>query len=192
MKVSDIDKFGEAATRRLADFVSRRSLLSRLGMAVVAAPVFPLLPVQRAEAQETPVTRRPGPAASSPEAAKLTDFYKKAQSNDPGQCNYWRYCAIDGNLCASCGGGVHTCPPGASPSPTSWVGTCINPDDGRAYVIAYRDCCGKSGCASGPFCDNTDRATPIYRPQGNNDIIWCFGAEGMAYTCSTAVLVGAL
>jgi methylamine dehydrogenase light chain len=29
----------------------------------------------------------------------------------------------------------------------------------------------------------------VYRPQGNNDIIWCFGAGSMEYHCSTAALV---
>jgi methylamine dehydrogenase light chain len=71
------------------------------------------------------------------------------------------------------------------------VGTCINPDDNKAYLIAYRDCCGKAQCGQ-CACDNTDRETQIYQPQTNNDIIWCFGLSNMEYHCSTAVLVGAV
>ena len=71
----------------------------------------------------------------------------------------------------------------------SWVGTCINPDNGKAYLIAYRDCCGKAYCAKCD-CDNADRETQLYMPQLNNDVIWCFGTTSMEYHCSTAVLVG--
>jgi len=35
-----------------------------------------------------------------------------------------------------------------------------------------------------------ERETPVYRPQGDNDIIWCFGLSTMSYHCSTAALVG--
>ena len=129
----DLDKISETATRRLARHTSRRSLLSRLGAVLLAAPAFPLLPVQRANAQ------------SKPEVPP-SDFSKLAQTKDPNACNYWRYCALDGFLCGCCGGGVHSCPPGSTPSPTSWVGTCLNPADGKSYVISYRDCCGAGAC----------------------------------------------
>ena len=65
-----------------------------------------------------------------------------------------------------------------------------SPDDGKAYLIAYRDCCGKPACGQ-CGCDNTDRETQLYMPQLNNDVIWCFGTSSMEYHCSTAVLVGA-
>ena len=84
---------------------------------------------------------------------------------------------------------MNSCPAGSQPSPVSWVGTCVNPDDGKAYLIAYRDCCGKPWCGQ-CNCDNTDRATQVYVPQLNNDVIWCFGTKSMEYHCSTAVLVG--
>ena len=73
----------------------------------------------------------------------------------------------------------------------SWVGTCINPDDNKAYLIAYRDCCGKAGCGQ-CGCDNDDRETQIYQPQTNNNVIWCFGVSNTEYHCSTAALVGAV
>lgn len=166
----------EKLLRGLAGRSSRRGMLARLGTALVAAPLFPLLPVDRLSAKDR-----------APEAK--TGFARYAQTKDDTKCDYWRYCAIDGSLCTCCGGGVHTCPAGTQPSPTSWVGSCINPDDGRAYLIAYRDCCGTAECGR-CGCDNSDRETQIYRPQTNNDIIWCFGVTSMEYHCSTAVVVG--
>ena len=50
---------------------------------------------------------------------------------------------LDGVLCSCCGGGITPARPGAEPSPISWIGTCVNPEDGESFVIAYRDCCGK-------------------------------------------------
>lgn len=167
----------ETLLRRLAGHSSRRSVLARLGTALVAAPIFPLLPVSRAF------------AAKDRTVQGKTGFARTAQTKDDTKCDYWRYCAIDGSLCSCCGGGVHSCPAGTEPSPTSWVGTCINPDDNRAYLIAYRDCCGTAAC-NRCNCDNVDRATETYRPQTNNDIIWCFGVSSMEYHCSTAVVVG--
>ncbi|MBU6166617.1 MAG: methylamine dehydrogenase (amicyanin) light chain [Alphaproteobacteria bacterium] len=173
-----IDALGEKWLRGFAGRSSRRSFLTRLGATLVAAPVFPLLPVSRANAAKTD---------RSPEAK--TAFARNAQTTDDTKCNYWRYCAIDGSLCSCCGGGVSSCPAGTEPSPVSWVGSCINPDNGKAYLIAYRDCCGKAGCGQ-CGCDNTDRETPLYMPQLNNNVIWCFGTSSMEYHCSTAVLVG--
>ncbi|MEP6547287.1 MAG: methylamine dehydrogenase light chain [Gammaproteobacteria bacterium] len=173
---SPIDRLGERLTRKLAGYSSRRSFIARLGMALAAAPVLPLLPVARAKAADAP----------------KTDFERYAQATDATKCSYWKYCGSDGVLCSCCGGGSHTCPPGAEPSPVSWIGTCINPQDRRAYVIAYRDCCGKPACSAGKscWCDGADREMPIYRSTLNNDIIWCFGNSSATYHCSTAALVG--
>jgi methylamine dehydrogenase light chain len=166
------DRLSERLVRKLARNTSRRSLLSKLGAALVVAPVFPLLPVARA-------------AGQSP----LSDFERRAQTKDANKCDYWRHCALDGTICGCCGGGPHTCPPGSTPSPTAWVGTCLNPDDGRSYLIAYRDCCGKSLCTADSVC-RCDAADRDYRPQSNNDILWCFGVSSMTYHCTTAALVG--
>ncbi|HEX7792199.1 MAG TPA: methylamine dehydrogenase light chain, partial [Afipia sp.] len=158
------------------------SFLSRFGSVLVAAPVFPLLPVSRAAAQTSA-------QAPAPSVDQRTAFGRSAQTKDDTQCDYWRYCAIDGALCSCCGGGVHTCPPGTEPSPTSWVGSCINPDNGKAFLVSYHDCCGTVACNQ-CNCASSDRETQSYRPQTNDDIVWCFGLEGMQYHCSTAVLVG--
>lgn len=169
-----LDSLGERLTRRMAGSVSRRSALAKVGGFLSAAAVLPVLPVSKAGAATTPSSA----------------FTRNAQTKDPKTCDYWRYCAIDGLLCSCCGGGVHTCPPGTQPSAVSWVGTCINPDDNKSYLIAYRDCCGTSACRTKCYCDSTERETPVYRPQTDNDVIWCFGLSSMSYHCSTAALVG--
>ncbi len=178
MKLPNTDQLAEKFLRRFAGGTSRRGMLARVGTALAAVPAFPLLPVSRADA-----------AKPDRSTEGKTAFARNAQTTDDGKCDYWRYCAIDGSLCSCCGGGIHSCPPGAEPSPVSWVGTCINPEDGKAYMIAYRDCCGKPMCGQCE-CDNTDRETQLYVPQLNNNIIWCFGTQSMEYHCSTAVLVG--
>ena len=71
----------------------------------------------------------------------------------------------------------------------SWIGTCFNPSDGKSYLVAYRDCCGQDACAQS-VCLGTDGDEPAYRPQSNNDIIWCYGASSLMYNCSTAAIVG--
>jgi methylamine dehydrogenase light chain len=181
MPKANADEFVEFISRRLAQRTARRSFIGRLGAALVAAPLFPLLPISRVSQAGPAQTKRP-----------LTDFERNAQSKDPNKCDYWRHCAVDGVLCGCCGGGVHTCPPGSEASPIGWIGTCLNPDDGRSYLIAYRDCCGKSVCAAEKECqcDSTDREMPVYRPQAANDILWCFGKTSMVYHCTTATLLG--
>jgi methylamine dehydrogenase light chain len=179
-----LDRLTETTLRRIAGRSSRRSVLTRLGGAVAAVPAFMLLPVSRAGA----TTKAAGAEAAKPKAK--TPFGAKAQAKNDLACDYWRYCAIDGNLCTSCGGGVHTCPPGTAPSPTSWIGSCYNPQDGNSYMIAYRDCCGQDSCNE-VTCLNTDGDQPSYRPMANNDIIWCFGTgTSEMYNCSTAAIVG--
>jgi len=181
MRANPLDRVTERLIRHVAGHSSRRSLLGRLGAWATFGALVPVLPVERVSAA-TPAKTVPLPKAPSPFAAK-------AQTTDPTACNYWRYCAIDGFLCASCGGGIHSCPPGTRPSPTSWIGTCFNPSDGQSYLVAYRDCCGQDACSQ-PACLGTDGDQPSYRPQANNDIIWCFGTGALVYNCSTSVIVG--
>ena len=120
-----LDRTVERLTRHVAGHSSRRGLLGRVGAWATFGALIPMLPVERASAAQT----------AKPKFKAPTPFAASAQTTDPTACNYWRYCAIDGFLCASCGGGVHSCPPGTSPSPTSWIGTCFNPGDGQSYLL---------------------------------------------------------
>jgi methylamine dehydrogenase light chain len=136
-----IDELFESSSRSLARHTSRRSLLAALGKILTGAALVPLLPIDRsfrAEAGET------GAAASKAPAKPATD--------DPKSCDYWKYCAVDGFLCACCGGTSNSCPPGTAPSPITWIGTCHNPADKRDYIVSYNDCCGKSACGR-CFCN---------------------------------------
>lgn len=165
-----VDRIAEMLTRHAARGISRRSILARIG-ALAAVATVPALPVSRANAQ----------------AGKV----QPEESGDPSSCDYWRYCAIDGFLCSCCGGSVNTCPPGTEPSPITWVGTCKNPADGKDYIISYNDCCGKAACGR-CICNRNEGDTPVYQPQGANDINWCLGTQaGIVYNCSTAVVLGA-
>jgi methylamine dehydrogenase light chain len=158
-----LDHLSEEVSRALARRSARRGFVARLGALLVGAAAAPLLPVAR--------------------VAAGTD-------DDPGRsCDYWRHCAIDGFLCACCGGSATACPPGTEPSPITWVGTCTNPDDGQAYVISYNDCCGKSSCGR-CVCNRNEDEEPMYRPQKSNDIDWCLGTQSAVYHCSTAVVLG--
>ena len=185
---SRFDRCFERLARTTAQRLSRRGFLSRCGAWLAAGAMVPLLPVARPAHAQPPAD---APKAKGPVGKRsfASDFANKAQTKDPTRCNYWRYCASDGYMCACCGGGPSTCPPGASPSPTSWIGSCINPEDGKTYLIAYRDCCGKDSCGR-CACGNLEGEMPSYRAQFNSDIVWCFGASSMVYHCSSAALVG--
>jgi methylamine dehydrogenase light chain len=108
---------------------------------------------------------------------------------DPKSCDYWRYCAIGGALCSCCGGTERSCPPGTEPSTVHWVGTCNNPVDGRNYLIAYNDCCGKAMCRRCE-CYRTEREKPIYFPGRAASITWCFGSKTRSYHCTMALVIG--
>jgi len=155
------DDVVERVTRHLAKTVSRRSVLRALGGAMVGAVGFPLLPVARG---------RRGSAAP----------------DDPTACDYWRYCAIDGFLCACCGGTATACPPGTEMAAITWVGTCKNVEDGRDYIIAYNDCCGKGSCGR-CMCNRNEGDRPTYVPSKSNDYNWCVGSKsGTPYHCTVS------
>src|SRR5579863_2602290 len=177
------DRWFEKLSRSTARRSSRRSFLARCGAWLAASSTLPLLPVARPIGAAEPAANPKAPGKFP------SRFANHAQTNDPTRCNYWRYCASDGYMCACCGGGPHTCPAGTVPAPTSWIGSCINPDDGKTYLIAYRDCCGQDSCGR-CSCLGQEGDMPSYRPQVNNDIVWCFGASSMVYHCSSAGLVG--
>ncbi|MEJ6009374.1 methylamine dehydrogenase light chain [Novosphingobium aquae] len=171
----DLDRLFERTTRGIARRASRRGILSLTGKMIAGGLALPLLPVERA-------TAAPARAGATPDTTP----------NDPGDaqsCEYWRYCAIDGYLCSCCGGTVSSCPPGTEMSPITWIGTCMNPGDGRAYIISYNDCCGRSSCGR-CRCNRNEGERPMVRPQANNDINWCLGTQSAAYHCSTAIILG--
>jgi len=169
-----IDRLVERTVRQLARRTSRRSFLARVGMLLVGAAATPLLPVARA------LDRTP-----APDDGQLT-----GELADPKQCGYWRHCAIDGFLCACCGGSQNSCPPGTEMSPVTWIGTCRNPGDGKDYIISYNDCCGQILCGR-CRCERTEGERPVYYTSKNNDLLWCFGTKSRAVTCSVAVVLGA-
>ena len=171
-----LDRGVEARLRVLAGRFSRRSFLGRLGALVAGGAALPVLPVSRAFAQEA---RVPGPDESAIEG----------EAGDPASCAYWRHCAIDGFLCACCGGSATACPPGTEMAAVTWIGTCRNPTDGRDYIISYNDCCGKDLCGR-CLCNRNEGDRPAYYPQKSNDLNWCAGATSTVYHCSTAIVLG--
>ncbi|MGI9327841.1 MAG: methylamine dehydrogenase light chain [Pseudomonadales bacterium] len=172
-----LDQLTQNSARRIAQRSSRRGFFGRLGGAMLGIASLPLLPVARAS------------SGAEPSRVPPQDTGNAQDPGDPTQCDYWRYCAIDGYLCSCCGGTHNTCPPGTEMSPLTWIGTCRNPADGRNYVVSYNDCCGKSDCGR-CLCNRNEGDKPVYRPQANNDIDWCIGTSTNVYNCSTAVLLG--
>lgn len=169
-----VDRIIERMSRRTARSLSRRGFLARIGNIALgsAMAAAPLLPVSRAFGEQPPIPQQP------------------TEAGDPKTCEYWRYCAIDGFLCACCGGSASSCPPGTEPSPITWVGTCRNAADGKNYVISYNDCCGKGACGR-CTCTRNENDTPVYQPSTSNDMNWCLGTQsGAVYNCSTAVVLG--
>lgn len=169
-----IDRLVERTVRQFARRTSRRSFLTRVGTLLVGTAALPLLPVARA------LDRTPAP----------DDSRLSGEIADPKQCGYWRHCAIDGFLCACCGGSQNSCPPGTEMSPVTWIGTCRNPGDGKDYIISYNDCCGQILCGR-CRCERTEGERPVYYTSKNNDLLWCFGTKSRAVTCSVAVVLGA-
>lgn len=172
------DHLLERTSRKVAQNSSRRNLLSQFSKVLVGAAAIPLLPVARAS-ESSGAYPGVGPQTSGIDG----------DPGDPASCDYWRYCAIDGFLCSCCGGTAHSCPPGTEMSPITWIGTCLNPLDGKNYIISYNDCCGTTSCGR-CFCNRNEGDTPTYRPQSNNDINWCLGTSSSVYNCSTAVVLG--
>ena len=171
-----MDRLVERSARALARRTSRRSVLARAGAVLVGAAALPLLPVARAADDASRVP--------APDDAGLA-----APAGDPQNCSYWRHCAIDGFLCACCGGSQNTCPPGTEMSPVTWIGTCRHPGDGKDYIISYNDCCGQSLCMR-CRCSRTEGERPVYYTSKNNDLLWCFGTKSRAVNCSVAVVLG--
>lgn len=177
-----LDRMFENSARSLARRTSRRSVLASLGRMLTGAALIPLLPIDRTARAQTGAA----PAAHAP--GKSTAAANKP-TQDEKDCQYWRYCAIDGFLCACCGGSANSCPPGTQPSPITWIGTCHNPADGRDYIISYNDCCGKVSCGD-CFCNRNEGEKPMYRLSRNNDVNWCMANTESDYHCSVSVVLG--
>src|ERR1700687_461648 len=169
--MTPIDRWFTHLTRAVARRTSRRGFLAQFTALRAGAAALPLLPVMRGIARA---------AAGEPDAS--------TPHGDPGNCDYWRHCAIDGFLCSCCGGTQHPCPPGTEQSPVTWIGTCRNPADGKDYVISYNDCCGKHVCGL-CYCHRNQGDKPIYYPSRSNDINWCYGTTKGVYNCSTSIVV---
>jgi methylamine dehydrogenase light chain len=161
-----VDASTEAGSRHIARTTSRRGFIGRLGALFTGVVALPLLPIARGAAAES-----------------------VSELGDPQSCDYWRYCALSGTLCGCCGGSFNSCPPGAEPSPITWVGTCHNPADNRDYLISYADCCGKATCKR-CGCHNTERERPVYAPGKSNAVLWCFGTESREYHCTISLVLG--
>lgn len=169
------DKLFNESSRQLARHTSRRSFLNRLGLVTLGLGATPLLPMARAAAPNyTPIAGEPDP--STPEG-------------NPTDCNYWRFCSLDGFMASCCGGSARSCPPGTEMSPVAWIGTCRNPLDGRNYIVSYNDCCGKSSCQR-CFCHRNEGEKPVYYPSKSNDIDWCMGKAGVVYNSTVSIVIG--
>ena len=165
------------SARNVAQRSSRRGALARLGRVVAGAAALPLLPYDRVANAQTP-------AAASAASGTLA-----AGVNDPKSCDYWKYCAVDGWLCSCCGGTSTSCPPGSTPSPITWIGTCRNPNDGRDYMVSYNDCCGTTSCGH-CLCSRNEGEKPLYKLSLDNDINWCMANPVSTYVCSVSYILG--
>lgn len=156
----------EASARSSARRFGRRSALAKMGGVVLGGAAAAALPFDRAWGAV--------PAAG----------------DDDKNCDYWRYCALDGFLCTTAGGSKSSCPVGAEASLVSWVGTCHNPGDERDYLISYYDCCGKTAFSGSQFCLGSEGERPAYSMGLHNDINWCMANANKGYHCTVALVVG--
>ncbi|MFO1469146.1 MAG: methylamine dehydrogenase light chain [Steroidobacteraceae bacterium] len=189
-----MDRVTERFSRNVAQRTSRRGVLGGLGVMMLGAAAFPLLPVARgaeAPAAKPPAAKPPkvpGPRGSASAGGN------PSQPVDPGDaasCEYWRHCAIDELPVRLLQLARPRAVRPARMSAVTWIGTCHNPGDGRDFVISYNDCCGRSGCGR-CFCNRNQGDTPLYQPGRANDYNWCTGRQHRqhSYHCSTARIVG--
>jgi methylamine dehydrogenase light chain len=175
----DLDAATTGALRFFAGRTSRRSFIGRAGAVLTGIAAFPLLPMARE-------------AAPTGDGGMATDAMAEGgirEMGDDQSCDYWRYCAFNGQICSCCGGSMTQCPPGSETASVAWVGTCHNPLDGQDYLISYNDCCGKSSCGR-CGCHRSEGDRPVYFPSKSNSILWCFGSNSHAYHCTLARVVG--
>lgn len=184
--------------RYLSEKTSRRSAMSRIAgwtMGLTGVAMLGSLPFSRNQASAAPAdTDAPAGGADGVEVfGDGDDLIPTYDGKDPTECNYWRWCNMDGRPCPSCaGGGISTCAPGSKPGAEYWVGCCTNPDDGKTYLIAYYDCCGAPRCSTN-YCGEPDAQAIMYNPVSGSfdqEIIWCISDESQSYTCTLAPIVG--
>jgi methylamine dehydrogenase light chain len=166
--IAGFDRLSESATRLSAQRIGRRSVLSALGAGLAGGALLPMLPFDRS-----------GGAAHAASVREEGDE----------TCEYWRHCAIDGFLCTCCGGTLASCPPGSEASAVTWVGTCQNPKDNKAYLISYNDCCGQVSCGN-CLCNYNQGERPGYLMGVHNDINWCMANTRGLYHCTVASVIG--
>jgi methylamine dehydrogenase light chain len=182
-----LDRLFEKSSRSLAQRTSRRSFVALLGQALTGSILLPLLPIDRVSRAEA--ANADPDAAGPPQHQAIGAGARSSAHDDPQNCEYWKYCAIDGFLCSCCGGSSHSCPPGTAMSPITWIGTCHNPSDSRDYIVSYNDCCGKTSCGN-CACNRNEREKPLYRLSRNNDVNWCMANSDSNYHCSVSVILG--
>ena len=161
-----LDNGFEAYARMAARSKGRRSMMAKIGAALVGVAVAQVLPFDRR-----------GWAVGS-------DW----DEDDP--CDYWRHCGLDGVLCSTAGGSMTSCPAGSSPSKVSWFGTCTNPEDNKAYLVSYNDCCGKTAPDFGTSCKKAENERPGYRMGVYSDVNWCMANDEKGYHCTVSIVVG--
>ena len=164
-----IDGMFEKRARHAARTMGRRHWLAKTGTLMAGAALTPLLPFDRSLGMA---------------------YAAGSDAMDPGECTYWRYCALDGNLCSESGGSMTTCPPGSEASKVAWVGTCHNPADGKDSLVSYNDCCGKPSVNNAKFCFRSEGERPGYRMGLHNDVNWCMADTQKGYHCTVAMVVG--
>ena len=166
--IERMDRSMEGRIRSAAQTLGRRNFLARVGTLLVGGTLLPMLPFDRSIG-----------VASAADVA------------DETSCDYWAYCSLDGSRCNACGGSATQCPPGSQASTVAWVGSCHNPTDKKAYLIAYNDCCGKSSCdIPEAVCSRNEGERPGYKIGAYNDANWCMANTNKGIHCSIAIIVG--
>jgi methylamine dehydrogenase light chain len=172
------DRWTEKRTRQVASQSSRRGALARVAKLMMASAfTLPVLPFDRSG--QAHAAGAPAGGGAAPRKGPAGEF----------DCDYWRYCSVDGFLCSCCGGSATSCPPGTTLSKATWIGTCYNPADKKNYLVSYNDCCGKTSCGR-CFCNTNHGDRPGYRMGVHNDINWCMSNESSMYHCTLSVIVG--
>lgn len=164
-----MDRGMEKGMRTAAQTRGRRSFLTKFGAILVGGTMLPMLPFDRSSG---------------------VVFATESDQADDTKCEYWAYCGMDGTRCNACGGSISECPPGSEASKVSWIGTCTNPKDKKAYLVSYYDCCGKTPCQEDANCSRHVGERPGYRIGTMSDMNWCMANTSKSAHCSTALIVG--